>query len=162
MLLGLDSDNIARLLDDRPIYFTTDVLGIHPALQVFVIAGATQDDMRKYIASERAQLLADLSTTADHDQPPPTRPGPADYAAAEAALEALPRDASYAPADVVHVVLNAAYAARANRWAAGRSFTCSRCLMTSPDADDVANGYCGHCHDFTGTPGGPNPPRPGG
>lgn len=30
------------------------------------------------------------------------------------------------------------------------SFTCPVCGMTSPHPDDVANGYCGNCHAFTG------------
>jgi hypothetical protein len=31
------------------------------------------------------------------------------------------------------------------------SFTCPRCLMTSYHPEDERHGYCGHCHDFTGT-----------
>lgn len=30
------------------------------------------------------------------------------------------------------------------------SFTCPACGMTSHNPDDVAQGYCGNCHDFTG------------
>jgi hypothetical protein len=32
------------------------------------------------------------------------------------------------------------------------SFTCPRCGMTSHNPSDVAEGYCGNCHDWTGTP----------
>lgn len=31
------------------------------------------------------------------------------------------------------------------------SFTCPVCGATSYNPNDVANGYCGACHDFTGT-----------
>lgn len=31
------------------------------------------------------------------------------------------------------------------------SFTCPKCNMTSYDINDVRNGYCGNCHEFTGT-----------
>jgi hypothetical protein len=30
------------------------------------------------------------------------------------------------------------------------SFTCPICLRTSYNPNDVREGYCGHCHDFTG------------
>lgn len=30
------------------------------------------------------------------------------------------------------------------------SFTCPRCGMTSYNPTDVAERYCGHCHDWTG------------
>lgn len=30
------------------------------------------------------------------------------------------------------------------------SFTCPKCGMTSYHRSDVAEGYCGHCHAFTG------------
>ena len=33
------------------------------------------------------------------------------------------------------------------------SFTCPSCGRTSYHPEDVANGYCGACHAFTGTPG---------
>jgi hypothetical protein len=29
------------------------------------------------------------------------------------------------------------------------SFTCPRCGRTSHHPQDVAEGYCGHCHDWT-------------
>jgi hypothetical protein len=29
------------------------------------------------------------------------------------------------------------------------SFTCPRCLWVSYHPDDLTNGYCGHCHDYT-------------
>jgi rubrerythrin len=29
------------------------------------------------------------------------------------------------------------------------SFTCPRCGMTSHNANDVREGYCGNCHDWT-------------
>lgn len=32
---------------------------------------------------------------------------------------------------------------------AGPSFTCPRCGMTSHSPDDVREGYCGRCHDWT-------------
>lgn len=32
------------------------------------------------------------------------------------------------------------------------SFTCPKCGMTSYNANDIAHGYCGNCHEFTGTP----------
>lgn len=32
------------------------------------------------------------------------------------------------------------------------SFTCPACGNTSHHPDDVANGYCGRCHQFTGRP----------
>lgn len=31
-----------------------------------------------------------------------------------------------------------------------RGFTCPRCRRTSHNPDDVREGYCGHCHDWTG------------
>ncbi|GIH29074.1 hypothetical protein Aph01nite_73840 [Acrocarpospora phusangensis] len=34
------------------------------------------------------------------------------------------------------------------------SITCPRCGRTSHHPVDVAEGYCGHCHDFTGRPSG--------
>jgi len=30
------------------------------------------------------------------------------------------------------------------------SFTCPRCLKTSYNPNDIATGYCGNCHEFTG------------
>lgn len=30
------------------------------------------------------------------------------------------------------------------------SFTCPECGSVSHNPDDVRNGYCGHCHDWTG------------
>lgn len=30
------------------------------------------------------------------------------------------------------------------------SFTCPRCGMTRHNPDDVREGYCGSCHDWTG------------
>jgi len=30
------------------------------------------------------------------------------------------------------------------------SFTCPRCGMTSYNLNDVREGYCGNCHDWTG------------
>jgi len=33
---------------------------------------------------------------------------------------------------------------------AGRSFTCPVCGMTSHNPNDVREGYCGNCHDWTG------------
>jgi ribosomal protein S27AE len=30
------------------------------------------------------------------------------------------------------------------------AFTCPRCGATSRSADDIAAGYCGRCHDWTG------------
>jgi ribosomal protein L37E len=29
------------------------------------------------------------------------------------------------------------------------SFTCPRCGMTSYNPDDIREGYCGNCHDWT-------------
>jgi hypothetical protein len=29
------------------------------------------------------------------------------------------------------------------------SYTCPRCRNVSRNADDIANGYCGNCHEFT-------------
>jgi hypothetical protein len=34
------------------------------------------------------------------------------------------------------------------RFEAG-SFTCPRCLMTSYNPNDIREGYCGNCHDWT-------------
>jgi hypothetical protein len=34
------------------------------------------------------------------------------------------------------------------------AFTCPRCGRTSHHPADLAHGYCGACHDFTGRPGG--------
>jgi hypothetical protein len=31
-------------------------------------------------------------------------------------------------------------------------FTCPECGMTSHHPDDVREGYCGRCHDWTGRP----------
>lgn len=32
------------------------------------------------------------------------------------------------------------------------SITCPRCASTSYNPEDVRQGYCGHCHDWTGRP----------
>jgi len=32
------------------------------------------------------------------------------------------------------------------------SITCPRCGMTSYNPNDIREGYCGSCHDFTGEP----------
>lgn len=32
------------------------------------------------------------------------------------------------------------------------SFTCPRCGMTSHNRNDIREGYCGNCHDWTGKP----------
>jgi hypothetical protein len=39
----------------------------------------------------------------------------------------------------------------------GGSFTCPACGMTSYHPDDVANSYCGNCHEFTSLGRGPLP-----
>lgn len=36
--------------------------------------------------------------------------------------------------------------------AEGRAITCPVCEMTSYHPNDVAEGYCGNCHDWTGQP----------
>lgn len=33
------------------------------------------------------------------------------------------------------------------------AITCPRCGMTSHNPNDVREGYCGHCHDWTGNSG---------
>jgi len=35
--------------------------------------------------------------------------------------------------------------------------TCPRCLMTSYSPDDIREGYCGNCRDWTGRRPGPAP-----
>lgn len=30
------------------------------------------------------------------------------------------------------------------------SFTCPRCGLTSHNLNDIVEGYCGNCHDWTG------------
>lgn len=32
------------------------------------------------------------------------------------------------------------------------SITCPRCGRTSYNPNDIREGYCGYCHDWTGTP----------
>jgi hypothetical protein len=32
------------------------------------------------------------------------------------------------------------------------SITCPRCGMTSYNENDIAEGYCGNCHDWTAVP----------
>ena len=32
------------------------------------------------------------------------------------------------------------------------SFTCPKCRRTSYNPNDESAGYCGNCHEFTGTP----------
>lgn len=34
----------------------------------------------------------------------------------------------------------------------GEAIMCSRCLMVSHNPEDVRQGYCGNCHEFTGAP----------
>lgn len=43
-------------------------------------------------------------------------------------------------------------AAELKRAEAQPSITCPRCGMTSHHPQDVAESYCGACHDWTGTP----------
>jgi hypothetical protein len=33
-------------------------------------------------------------------------------------------------------------------------FSCPKCGRTSHHPDDIREGYCGACHDWTGTPAG--------
>ena len=35
------------------------------------------------------------------------------------------------------------------RWVPPPSFTCPRCHLTSYNENDVREGYCGNCHDWT-------------
>ncbi len=35
-----------------------------------------------------------------------------------------------------------------------RSFTCPQCGRTTRNPNDIAAGYCGNCHEWTGRPGG--------
>jgi hypothetical protein len=35
------------------------------------------------------------------------------------------------------------------------SFTCPRCGLTSYHPRDIADGYCGNCHDWTSRPAPP-------
>lgn len=49
----------------------------------------------------------------------------------------------------------AAHQAAKGRWPSGGggptpSFTCPKCGMTSYHPEDVRQGYCGSCHEFTG------------
>lgn len=37
------------------------------------------------------------------------------------------------------------------------SITCPKCGMTTYDPDDIEEGYCGKCHDWTGVPRDPIP-----
>lgn len=47
------------------------------------------------------------------------------------------------PADGPHYL-----SGRVCQWC-GR-FVCPRCGKASSDPDDIREGYCGHCHDWTG------------
>lgn len=38
-------------------------------------------------------------------------------------------------------------------------YTCPRCHMTSYNPNDIAEGYCGNCHDWTSAPIGVRLPR---
>lgn len=40
------------------------------------------------------------------------------------------------------------------RAASQPSITCPVCKMTSYHPEDIRQGYCGNCHDFTGSPEG--------
>jgi ribosomal protein S27AE len=41
-----------------------------------------------------------------------------------------------------------------------KAFACPRCGAVSHHPTDVAEGYCGRCHDWTGLDGWPGPPMP--
>lgn len=50
-------------------------------------------------------------------------------------------------------VAEALYAARRDEEANPERFTCPKCDTTSYNPNDIAEGYCGACHDFTGRQG---------
>lgn len=45
LVIGLSAENVTRLLDDQPITFDTDALGL-PGMQVLILGGRTEDDIR--------------------------------------------------------------------------------------------------------------------
>lgn len=148
LLIGLSAENMARLGIDQPITFNAADVGFGP-LPIVIVGGRTEDDIQDHVMQAGGHLARVAVTDPAVDQPPPARPRQVDYDAAEAALEAMPPGPITA-ATLARVALNGAYAAQANLAAAGVSYTCPRCLAVSHHPDDVANGYCGACHDFTG------------
>lgn len=152
LLLGLSGENMARLMADEPIPLDAAQLGL-PAQPIVIVGGRTEEDIKAHVLKVGGQLSDVAVSVPGDDQPPPRRPNPNDYAAAAAAVVDLAPDGTPASA-LAEVALNAAYAARHNRWAHGLSYTCPRCLATSYHPQDVENGYCGACHAFTAPPRG--------
>ena len=161
LLVGLSEENIRRLRDQQPILFNTSQLGL-PPMHVVVIAGSTETTMRTALVDgglmERVRMLL---TTDVSD-----RPAPEAFAGAQRALMAAWVEFRNDPARAEQV----AAIAVAGAWngfrgtpaaVPGERFTCPRCGRSSSHPTDLAEGYCGACHDWTGTPTPPaGPPRP--
>lgn len=88
LVIGLDGENMTRLMAGEPMLFDLADFGLPPR-PVVILGGRTLDDVRGQI--------------------------------------------------------NTALSAAAN------AFTCPKCERTSYHPEDKRNGYCGHCHQFTGT-----------
>lgn len=153
LLLGLGAENMARLAIDQPIALNAAQVGLTPQ-PILIVGGADEEAILEYVAASGARLALFDASPPDDDQPPPRPPTEADYAAAEAGLMALPAQVPHTAGWLATAALNAAYAARVNLAAGGKSFTCPRCLMVSQSPDDVTNRYCGACHAFTGARNG--------
>lgn len=154
VLIGLSARNIERLQAGQPILFDLTALGLAPQ-QVAIAAGATEEDIATELQREGGKMRQSLVTDVDGDQPPSGRPGEADYAAAQWAITKMWNgEIGEGMAErLAHVALDTAWAARLTAAAGGKSVTCPRCWATSHNPNDVREGYCGACHEWTLRPG---------
>jgi hypothetical protein len=161
LLIGLSDENVRRLQAQQPIMFNAAELGL-PPLHVVIAAGSTEASLRTALIDgglmEQIRLM--LSTDVSD------RPSPEAFAGAQRALMAawtdLRDDPDRAEQLAAVAVTGAWNGFRGTPAAApGQRFTCPRCGRSSSHPMDLVEGYCGACHDWTGTPTPPaGPPRP--
>jgi hypothetical protein len=49
-----------------------------------------------------------------------------------------------------------AHASHVTDGSQAQAITCLRCMKTSYNPDDIREGYCGNCHDWTSLPSSPS------
>lgn len=144
LLLGLEPENMRRLMNDQPIPVNAAVVGL-PPLTIILVGGETH----AAILAQAEEVGAQLRNVAPLD-----RPSALAYTTAFETVRALWPE--YEPAALLRIASVAVdVAALVDAGQAPRpSFTCPVCNRTSGNLNDVKAGYCGACHAWTGVDAG--------
>lgn len=139
LFLGLDGENVTRLMADEPILVNAAALGL-PALSVVLAGARTAGELIE--AANAAGVKLSRAAPAD-------RPSDLAYATAVEVvtqvwpgLDLLPR--------AVRLALDIAAKVDAGQ-VPHPTITCPVCTATSANLNDVREGYCGKCCSFTGS-----------